>query len=77
MTPDRDSHLRKLLTTAVPAPDPAPAKPRRSNNIVIDEPEADEPCDEDDETDQPLAASHDSEPQAAARASAFCSFVVP
>ena len=24
MTPDRDSHVRKLLTTAVPAPDPAP-----------------------------------------------------
>jgi hypothetical protein len=24
MTPDRDSHVRKLLTTALPAPDPAP-----------------------------------------------------
>ena len=24
MTPDRDSYVRKLLTTAVPAPDPAP-----------------------------------------------------
>jgi S-DNA-T family DNA segregation ATPase FtsK/SpoIIIE len=43
---------------AAEAPAPAPAKPRRSNKIVIDEPEADEQCDEEDEADEPLAASH-------------------
>ncbi len=54
------------MTGQAPAapPAPAPAKPRRSNKIVIGEPEADEPCEEEDEADQADEPEDDAEDDA-------------